>query len=934
MAPLFTFRVKTKSGQCPDTNNNNDVHPEISPLHEAAHTSVYVSRDLSQETKNEKRNNLDTAASTSCPSPDLDFEDCSTITLSETQQQKTLNVARKLDFNAVPSPNVSSPENPQTADDTHASSASSGTIPLLTPLPIRENTMIFDAQPQISPLHEAARTRVYVRRDLSQETTNEERSRSSLLQSTQVCRRYIKPRTDNLDTAASTSCPYPDLDFEDCSTITVSETQQQKTLNVSRKLDFNAVPSPNVSSPENPQTADDTHASSASSGTISLLTSPPIRENTMIFDAGALDLGNIFDDIDEGQSVIFDLPIANTEKNLEEATVNPEGEPEERLQGNFEIAQDDPVIVAREEVGQKQVTRKRARNPTQHKAAEAKRALYAGEAHVNKKGQFRPAPSMRVPCACKFKCSTKITEGERHKIFTIYNCTFGCKDKQWAYVRAHSSTVPVTKTTTHHETPQRKVSRKYFLDVTKENGGVISNVHEHPSHLGWGDSAYKHMNQKTKTPTSDKRGKHSNRPKKTTAEQRESVKTHINSYLRIPSHYVRSRIQREYVETGLTAAKMFRQYKEWCVSQSIPEKNRASRSQYKQIFNFEFNIGFYRPKKDKCQLCALMKNGTRQEREHFKEAWISHFNSKKACYAEQKKAREIVSKKESCAMLSFDLQKVLPCPKSDTSVFFYKNKLSVYNLTVYESRSHIRTCYLWHEGIAKRGANEIGSCLMKALVHQAQEGKTEIYSFSDSCSGQNKNRFIYAMILQVSAIFGVKIRHCFLTPGHTYNDADSVHARIESATKGKEIYEFGEWIKEIENAKQNGPAYKVVQIERKDFFDLKELVSKQNWKINTEGQVIKWNKVRIIETDGSGEGILAYQYEINGSKYYLDTNQRRGHPVNLKTFKPKVAYPGNIPLKAKTIDHLRSLCRSLAIPSKYHPFYDNISAVKRNKGIS
>lgn len=438
------------------------------------------------------------------------------------------------------------------------------------------------------------------------------------------------------------------------------------------------------------------------------------------------------------------------------------------------------------------------------------------------------------------------------------------------------------------------------------------------------DSAYKHINIVTKTPTPDKRGKHSTRPKKTTEEQKESAKTHINSYPRIPSHYIRSRIQREYLQSGLTAAKMFRQYKEWCVSQSIPEKNRVSSSQYRHILNFEFNIGFFKPKKDQCQLCNLMKKGTRQEREHFKEAWVSHFNSKKACYAEQKRARKLVSQREECAMLSFDLQKVLPCPKSETSVFFYKNKLSLYNLTVYESRGHIGTCYLWHEGIAKRGANEIGSCFMIALIHQAQEGKKEIFTFSDSCSGQNKNRFVYGMMLRVSAIYGVKIRHCFLTPGHTYNDADSVHARIEAATRKKEIFDIDEWNKEIQDAKQNGPAYKVVKMTRNDFFDLKDLISKQNWEKNTDGQVVKWNKVRIIETGYHQESVLAYRYEVDGTRYYLDTNQRRGHPVNLKTYKPKLAFEENVPVKATTIKHLRSLCKSLAIPSRYHAFYENI----------
>lgn len=48
--------------------------------------------------------------------------------------------------------------------------------------------------------------------------------------------------------------------------------------------------------------------------------------------------------------------------------------------------------------------------------------------------------------------------------------------------------------------------------------------------------------------------------------------------------------------------------------------------------------------------------------------------------------------------------------------------------------------------------------------------------------------------------------------------------------------------------------------------------------------------------------------------------------MNLKTYQPDIAYPNNIPLKVKTIKHLKELCKSLAIPSKYHYFYNDIFA--------
>ncbi|KAK3928026.1 Trypsin V-A [Frankliniella fusca] len=371
---------------------------------------------------------------------------------------------------------------------------------------------------------------------------------------------------------------------------------------------------------------------------------------------------------------------------------------------------------------------------------------------------------------------------------------------------------------------------------------------------------------------------------------------------------------------------MIRQYKQWCIDNSIPNDQIASEPQYRQIFNYEFNIGFFKPKKDRCQLCTLMKTGTRAERERYKTTWVDHYNGKKACYIEQRKARTLLTKREDVAMLSFDLQKVLPCPKSETSPFFYKNKLSVYNLTVFDSAPALGTCYIWHAGIAKRGANEVGSAVMNAYINCAKDGKKEILSFSDSCSGQNKNRFIYAMMLNVSAKYSIKIRHCFLTPGHTYNDADGVHARIEAATRMKDIYDLKEWIQHIQQAKETNPMYVVKRMKRTDVFNLKDLVTKQNWESDREGNKVEWNKVKIVEAGYDGDGILGFYYKIGGEKQYLDTKKRRGHPVNLKTYEPNIAYPENIPLKALTIKHLQELCKSLAIPSKYHNFYNDIFA--------
>lgn len=78
-------------------------------------------------------------------------------------------------------------------------------------------------------------------------------------------------------------------------------------------------------------------------------------------------------------------------------------------------------------------------------------------------------------------------------------------------------------------------------------------------------------------------------------------------------------------------------------------------------------------------------------------------------------------------------------------------------------------CFVWHEAMAKWGANEVGSCLYQYLTMHLDKNVKHIVLYSDSYGGQSKNSHLAAMFLSVLQNSSLEvIDHKFLLPGHRH----------------------------------------------------------------------------------------------------------------------------------------------------------------------
>ena len=148
----------------------------------------------------------------------------------------------------------------------------------------------------------------------------------------------------------------------------------------------------------------------------------------------------------------------------------------------------------------------------------------------------------------------------------------------------------------------------------------------------------------------------------------------------------------------------------------------------------------------------------------------------------QREPQRKVQNDKTVAAATFDLEEVLSLPKSNEGNIYNLRQLNNYNLSVYGFQDKTGCNYLWNEAIARRGSGDIASCMVKYMEILNSAGSIRTGKLlSDSAGGQNRNRPFMAMLWWAAQHFDFEeIHHGFFVRGHSENESDSIHARIEA----------------------------------------------------------------------------------------------------------------------------------------------------------
>lgn len=576
------------------------------------------------------------------------------------------------------------------------------------------------------------------------------------------------------------------------------------------------------------------------------------------------------------------------------------------------------------------------------------RLRQAGKPYKNTKGEDIAGRQIGAGCGatCKKQCHTKFPLEERKRIFASFWDISVMQRKD--FVLRHIQVFAKRRTTTQAgDDSRRRSTRVYTLPTfDKEEKEVckvffLATLDVGAKFLRYAES---HSNV-IGTAKVDKRGKGT--PKnKTPPNSVKTIRMFIEKLPAVRSHYCRSSSVKKYLpEDWLNLTEVHRRYKLYCESKGLKP---VSKFVFNRIWHRDYNIGFHKPKKDKCHLCIKFQSlsePTEEERNKH-EAHLAEKDAVNARYAADQARAKTDSSFVCC---SFDLQKVLICPHGSSSLFYYSRKYAFYNFTFYESHTQNVFCNTWSESDGKRGPNEIASCLEKYLRELDGRNIKDVALYCDNCPGQQKNKFVVSAIAYVAS----KLKHVrtislnFLVAGHTHMVVDSVHAVIEQFSQKKTICSPSEWRTIISNARHNPFPYTVLQWTYKDWRDYKVFCQYENplpiqtrnqKEVNQERRAFNKNKKKEEKIRLESfliKRVQRFEFEKrnvrNEIKFFETADQNNPdvlefNPTRRKNLmsEPTQLYFQPLPISEAKYNDLINVCKKGAIPNYLHNEFLNL----------
>ena len=158
---------------------------------------------------------------------------------------------------------------------------------------------------------------------------------------------------------------------------------------------------------------------------------------------------------------------------------------------------------------------------------------------------------------------------------------------------------------------------------------------------------------------------------------------------------------------------------------------------------------------------------------------------------------------EKFVCFTADMQRVIVLPKLTTKEHLFESCLIIFNETfALKTLGKPDYCILWHEAIAGRKAPDVASAFLQ-LICQCNED--HMWLWTDNCSGQNKNWYLFTDLAKCVNTWGPEtITIKYLEKGHTFMASDAIHGNIGKLfLKTNTVATFDDFVQLCEKANNN-----------------------------------------------------------------------------------------------------------------------------------
>jgi len=158
----------------------------------------------------------------------------------------------------------------------------------------------------------------------------------------------------------------------------------------------------------------------------------------------------------------------------------------------------------------------------------------------------------------------------------------------------------------------------------------------------------------------------------------------------------------------------------------------------------------------------------------------------------------------------------LSLPQIPVQDLYYYRQLTVCNFVVHNLSTGSMKCYVYHEGVAGKGPNEVISFINHYINNDIDKEVERLYIFCDNCAGQNKNNAIIRFLMGLVENNRFKeVQVLYPMRGHSFMPCDRDFGLVKiSLVKYKRLYTIDQYINLISEASKIFNKFSVVKVDQ------------------------------------------------------------------------------------------------------------------------